>query len=220
MLRVVGELVLHVAAFPGMRRRRLSAECHSDVMPAVLPQTNSDTRIRSNTTTIAANTSDPQALMVSSITARSADMRPSNHEGVLTRQTRPVATPGVGPTDSTAPTAASAASAAQHYYQHEQLTLAQQRATTRTPPLRSPASGAAPTCNTPKSPSQPGPNPLPPQPNRPIHPAHDQPRHPSHQEDAGPQGLKPARHTTRPAAESRWSSSPSLSACHLKTSGD
>ncbi len=79
MLHLCAMLVSSVSSTLQMTRRRLAAECHSDVTPTVLPREKTD--INQETQTVAASDYDcPIALMVSS----TQSVRPSNHEGVLT----------------------------------------------------------------------------------------------------------------------------------------
>ena len=79
MLQLFAMLVSSVASTLQMTRRRLAAECHSDVTPAGLPRETTDTH--QETEPVAASDYDcPIALMVSS----TRSVRPSNHEGALT----------------------------------------------------------------------------------------------------------------------------------------
>ncbi len=93
MLQLFAMLVSNVASTLQMTRRRLAAECHSDVTPTDLPRETSDIN---QETQLAAQHRSPIALMVSS--ARSA--RPSNHEGVLTTLSDTSPSPSVSLTTS------------------------------------------------------------------------------------------------------------------------
>ncbi len=79
MLHLFAMLVSSVRSTLQMTRRRLPAECHSDVTPTDLPREKTDTH--QETQPVAASDYDcPIALMVSS----TRSVRPSNHEGALT----------------------------------------------------------------------------------------------------------------------------------------
>ena len=75
VLRVIAMLVSSVASTLQMTRRRLAAECHSDVTPAGLPRETSDT----NQETTAAQHSSPITLIL-----RDREAIVSKDEGVLT----------------------------------------------------------------------------------------------------------------------------------------
>ena len=77
MLQLFAMLVSSVASTLQMTRRRLAAECHSDVTPAGLPRETTDTH---QETEPAAQHRSSIALMLSS----TQSVRSSNHEGVLT----------------------------------------------------------------------------------------------------------------------------------------
>ncbi|MDP3493294.1 MAG: hypothetical protein Q8R82_09265, partial [Hyphomonadaceae bacterium] len=77
MQRAFAELVRNVASTLQMSRRRLAAECHSDVTPTVLPRETNDTL---KETQPAVQRRSPLALILSS----TRSVRPSKDEGVLT----------------------------------------------------------------------------------------------------------------------------------------
>ncbi len=88
MLQLFAMLVSSVRSTLQMTRRRLPAECHSDVTPAGLPRETSDTH---QETEPAAQRRSPIALMLSS----TQSVRSSNHEGVLTTASHTSPSPSV-----------------------------------------------------------------------------------------------------------------------------
>ncbi len=90
MLQLFAMLVSSVSSTLQMTRRRLAAECHSDVTPAGLPRETSDTH---QETEPAAQHRSPIALMLSS----TQSVRPSKHEGALTPVSHTSPSPSVSP---------------------------------------------------------------------------------------------------------------------------
>ena len=77
-LHALAMLVLNVVSFLRMRPSRVPRECHTDVVPAALPRTNSNNNNRE--TTLAETSSETiEGLMVSS----TQSVRPSNQEARL-----------------------------------------------------------------------------------------------------------------------------------------
>jgi len=93
MLHLFAMLVSSVASTLQMTRRRLAAECHSDVTPAGLPRETTDTH---QETEPAAQHRSSIALMLSS----TQSVRSSNHEGVLTTVNHTSPSPSVSLTSS------------------------------------------------------------------------------------------------------------------------
>ena len=90
MLQLFAMLVSSVSSTLQMTRRRLAAECHSDVTPAGLPRETTDTH---QETEPAAQHRSPIALMLSS----TQSVRPSKHEGALTPVSHTSPSPSVSP---------------------------------------------------------------------------------------------------------------------------